>query len=281
VSVKRVSFPLTENAITKKTLGKLVYTVTNYVILNNGRDWAVARINKVEGRELFLGIKKVEIISLPANTAYVEDASLDVLNPSAMAKIVEEIGKETVIVKGKFEHISFVHKETSTPLIIFDVIPPKPPKLVKLAESALGTGRIRKPIKIVPRLVDLNKLARARKTRYVMFPCHTPTLKCGKNTLYLDQAPDLSKLGLNNITLIGCELSLRTFTTLYREQPTLIDICPKKIVAQQGVGEKCISRCCAIDKGYEREGNVTYVSWGATVGDVEEAILNLLNLNLE
>lgn len=281
VSVRRVSFPLTEDAITKKALGKPAYTASNYVVLNNGRDWAVAKIEKAEGQELFREIKEVKVISLPNNTAYVEDANVNVLNPSAMAKIAEEIGKETVIVRGKFEHVSFVHKETPTPLVVFDVAPPNPPKLVELVGLALGTGRIWKPVKIVPRLVNLNRLARARKTRCAMFPCYASGLKCGKNALYLDQAPDVSKLGVDSITLVGCELSLRTFTTLYGEEPAFIDICPKKKIAESDVGESCISRCCAIDEGFEREENAAYVPWGATVGEVEEAIIDLLGLDLE
>jgi hypothetical protein len=54
---------------------------------------------------------------------------------------------------------------------VFDVVPPNPPKLIELAERALGTGRICKPITIVPDILDLNELAQASVTTFTMFPC--------------------------------------------------------------------------------------------------------------
>lgn len=89
VGLKKVSFPLTKKQIIKKSIGKMVYTITNYLILTNGDNWAVTRVAKANGSGLFNRIKKVEIISLPKDTGYIEDSTVDVLNPSAMARIAE------------------------------------------------------------------------------------------------------------------------------------------------------------------------------------------------
>ena len=92
--------------------------------------------------------------------------------------------------------------------MVFDVVPPNPPKIVEMAEAALGTGRIRKPIRIIPKIVDVNELAQVRKTKYVMFPCYASSLaglEGGQNALYLDQRPSL-KVPVNEITLLGLEL---------------------------------------------------------------------------
>ncbi len=278
VSLRKVSFSLSEEEIIKKSSGKKAYAITNYMILTNGDEWAVTRIEKARGSGLFKRIETVEVVSLPQATVYVEDPTVDVLNPSVMAGIAEKEGKETLIVKGKFEHVSFIHNEKSEPLMVFDVVPPNPPKLVELAERALGTGRISKPIMIVPVILNMNKLAQANLTTFTMFPCYTPDLSSGKKALFLDQAPDISSIGVDNITLIGCDLSLRTFISLYGKEPKFIDMCPRKRGASEETANKYLSRCCVINEEYERRGDTACVSWGAKVSDVEEAILDLFDL---
>jgi hypothetical protein len=278
VSLRKVSFSLSEEEIIKRASGKMAYAITNYMILTNGDEWAVMRIEKARGPGLFKRIEKVEVVSLPEDTVYVEDPTVDVLNPSVMVGIAEKEGKETLIVKGKFEHVSFIHNEKSEPLKVFDVVPPNPPKLIELAERALGTGRICKPITIVPDILDLNELAQASVTTFTMFPCYTPGLSSGENALFLDQAPDISSIGVDNITLIGCDLSLRTFISHYGKEPKFIDMCPRKRSSSEEVVNKYLSRCCFIDEEYERRGDIACVSWGAKVSDVEEAILDLFDL---
>ena len=281
VALKKVPFPLTKRNIMAQASGKSAYTNTNYLILNNGQGWAVLKVDKTGEPGLFRKIQNVEIISLPEDTVYLENPEVDVQNASVMVRMAEEAGKDALIVKGKFEHISFVHKERTTPLVVFDVVPPSPPKIAELAEAALGTGRIKKPIRIVAKIVDLNEVAKRRATKYVMFPCYASTLISSSNdaehTLYLDQSPVL-KIPVSELTLIGCDLSMRTFGSLYGEKPEFVNICPKEMVRDTSV--RCLSRCCIIDEGHVIEGNAAYLSWGASVGEVEEAIIDLFGLEL-
>ena len=97
-----------------------------------------------------------------------------------MARLSERAGKKAVIVKGKFEHISFVYDEKPMPLMILEVVPPHTPKLTDLVEKALDTGRINKPIKAVPFILDLAKSAEASDNQIVMFPCLTEDSSSGK-----------------------------------------------------------------------------------------------------
>ncbi len=281
VSVKEVSFSLTRENILREASGKSAYTNTNYVVLNNGPDWAVVKVDKARGQELFRKIEKLEIISTPADTVFLENPEVDVQNPSVMVRMAEETGKNALVVKGKFEHVSFVHRERATPVVVFDVAPPYPPKIVELAEAALGTGRIRKAIRIVPKIVDLRELAQKRNTEYVMFPCYASGLASAgtpEKAFYLDRLPSL-KMHPKKVTLIGCELSMKIFISIYGEKPAFVDLCPKKMLGN--VSEACLCRCCLIDEGHRIEGNAAYVSWGASVGEVEEAIIDLFGLELD
>lgn len=272
---------MTEKNIMEEASQKTAYTSTNYMVLNNGPDWTVLKVAKSAEKGLFKRIERVEIVSLPQDTAYLEKPEVDVNNPSIMVRMAEQVGKDALVIKGKFEHISFVYQEKTTPLVVFDVVPPSPPKIVELVEAALSTGRIRKPIRLIPKIVDLNELARIINTRYVMFPCYAVSLaglEGGPNTLYLDHAQGL-QVSANEITLIGCELSLRIFTSLYGEKPAFIDHCPKKLL--HTVSEAALCRCCVVDEGHGIEGNAAYVPWGASVGEVEEAIIDLFRLELD
>ncbi|OGO40551.1 MAG: hypothetical protein A2147_02685 [Chloroflexi bacterium RBG_16_57_8] len=116
-----------------------------------------------------------------------------------------------------------------------------------------------------------------------MFPCYATSLVSGgegnEGALYLDQAPDLG-VAASEITLIGCEVSNRIFTSVYGVKPAeFIDMCPKNMI--RGTSQPCLSRCCMIDEGHRIEGSAAYVSWGASVGEVEEAIIDLFRLDVE
>lgn len=163
-------------------------------------------------------------------------------------------------------------------LKVFDVVPPNPPKLVELVEKALSIGRIGKPIKVVTDILDLNTLTQASKTPFTMFLCYTSELRSGENALFLDQAPDISSVDGDNITLIGCNLSLNIFSSLYGSEPAFINMCPKMRIAMEQTVYKCITRCCLVDEKHERIGDIAYVPWGAKISDVEEAILHLFDL---
>lgn len=95
---------------------------------------------------------------------------------------------------------------------------------------------------------------------------------------FLDRSPDISSIGVENITLVGCELTLRTFVSLYGGEPAFLDMCPKKRIRVKGETTRYLARCCMLDDGYKCSGGIAHVSWGATISHVEEAILDLFDL---
>lgn len=287
VCFKKVSFPLTKENMVKKSVGKTVFSHTSYIVLTNGRQWAVARIQNSKMREdhgrsyfsteMFKQIGSIEIISLPEDTGFVKDPTVNVNNPSLMAKVAEREGKETVVVHGKFEHISFISNEKTIPLIVFDFEPPNPSKLMDLVPRALDTGRIQKPIKIIPKILNLNKLAKTSGKPFAMFSCHAGDSNFGKNVLFLVGNPDISSIGIDNIVHVGCDASLRIFKSVYGKKPTFIDVCP--LHRKKKKGTKCIARCGKMaPRGHQRIGDTAYVNFDPSLCDVEEAIMDIFEI---
>jgi hypothetical protein len=279
VALINVSFSLSKENILKKSVGHILYYNTNYAVLTNGNERAVVKVYKSKNPGQFKKVESVEIVSLPDETGFVKDLTVNVNNPSLMAKIMEKQNKETVVVNGEFQHVSFVGKEKALPLTVYDFRPPDPPKLVQLVERALDAGRIEKPIKVDFDVFDLNKLAAESEKPFVMFPCYAEVSNSQKKVLYLVGNPNLSSIGIDNIVLIGCDLSLRIFKSTYRKTPAFINMCPlHRAEAVKKKGVKCIARCCKIGKGHLRIGDIAFVSYDPKLSDVEEAIIDLFEL---
>jgi len=276
VSVKRVSFPLTEEKIRENLLNKPAYKRTKFIALNKDEDWAVVGVRKPETKNLFSRIEEVEIISLPDSTKYLEDSEIDVLSPTRMAEKAQELGADTLIIKGMFEHVSFIHKEKLVPLTVLEVVPPEPPKLVELVKKALDSGKINKPVKIIPQIIDLRKMTEECKYQNIVYPCQASGLSSERDTFYLDQRPKFTDEQLQRISLIGCDLSLRIFKTIYGVEPEFFNFCPKKSVTDTKPEYPTITKCCKVKGGHERIWNTAIVPWGATLKEVEEALNNLL-----
>jgi hypothetical protein len=276
VSVKKVSFPLTKEEIRKNLVNKLIYKRTRFIALNNGDDWAVVSVQKPQVKNLFSRIQDIDIISLPASTKYLEDPEIDVLSPTRMAEKAQELGADTLIIKGMFEHVSFIHKEIPIPIMVLEVVPPEPPKLVELVKKALGSGKINKPVKIIPQIVDLRKMAEGCKYQNIVYPCQGSGLSSGRNTFFLDQRPKFTDEQLKRISLIGCDLSLRIFKIIYGIEPEFFNFCPKKRIIDMQPEQLALTKCCKIKEGHERIGNTAIVPWGATLSEVEDSLKDLL-----
>lgn len=50
-------------------------------------------------------------------------------------------------------------------------------------------------------------------------------------------------------------------------------MCPRKLAGD--IPEPCLIRCCQLEEGFNREGLVAEVPWGAEVDDVEAALRDL------
>lgn len=276
VGVRKVEFDLREEEIGKAAVGKLVYWKTRYLLLTNRVEWAVVKVRS-EGIGLFREVCQVDVIALPNDIEYVENSSLNVLSVSTMAQVASKTSKRAVIVKGAFDHMSFILGETAIVLNVYDVVPPKPSKLVDLTEKALARESIDRPIILMPKILDVHTLV-GPKDKIVMLPCHTSGVSLKRNNqtvLFLDEAPTLSRSEAKSVTLVGCDLSRKVFKSQYGVLPKFRNMCPKKWALKEGSDELSLCLCCLEDCDFKREGNLLVLPWGVTSKQVEAAIKSL------
>jgi hypothetical protein len=185
-----------------------------------------------------------------------------------MARVARSHPGKTVVVSGMFNHVSFLQEENLLDLFVVDVVPPSPSKLSVLVERAFSTGLVELPIVPHYQDIDLNELEKQVRTGGVMFPCRASGLESGRKVFFLDETPEL----YGDVTLIGCDLSRRIFHSIYRKEPSSIDMCPRNLAPMNG---KTLVKCCAVKEGFEINGDLASVPWGATVLDVVGAINSL------
>ncbi len=266
VAVKEVGFPLTKDEIDREIRGKKAYTRCDHYVLRNGEDLAIVQVTKEDGKELFRKIVAHKVLALPADIVFVRDGSIDVLNTPAMAQISIRHPGKTVVVEGLFNHISFVQPSEVLDLQVLDVVPPSPSKLSVLVERALTSGLVDLPVVPSYQEIDLNRLAEGVTTEGVLFPCQASGLRSERAIYYLDQVPAIER----EVTLVGCDLSGRIFSSLYRREVPRIDMCPQELAPKDG--RKRLVKCCKVRDGFQIKGDLAIVPWGATVQEVADAI---------
>ena len=270
VSVREVDFPLTEGSIAENMSDWKAYARCEFLVLINGDGRAVLRVRKEDGIGLFKKVTDYDILSLPAETDYVHDETIDVLNIPSLARIQSEHPGKGVVIEGMFSHIVFIRDLEPMILEVIDNVPPTPSKLGVLVRKALDSDFIDLPIIVHEKVIDMASKVSDVRTEGVMFPCKVSGLKADIPTYYLDGSPELK----HEVTLIGCNLSKRIFESLYRKDVPFINVCPADNISGKG---KTIVKCCKIKEGHKIEGNVAKVPWGVTVPEIVDAINDLFS----
>jgi hypothetical protein len=276
VSVRNVDFDLTEDSIRGFLSGKRGYIRTRFYVFNCRDEWAVAEVEKTEENSVLKGIKSVRVLSLPEETAFVDDPSLEVLSASVMGALQRKVGAKCVVVRGRSEHISFFLEEAPKTLTIFDVVPPCPSKLISMVDSVLESDLQDVCVSYSVVEADLNGIAATLTKGSVMFPCRASGLKSSLRTHYLDETRDLSEDELHEVTLIGCSLSARIFKAVYGREPKLLNMCPKDLARARGISGPVLVKCCRVKEGFALEGQIAMVPWGARASDVAAALRAIL-----
>lgn len=272
---RRVSYQpydgaMAEPAIRAHLLAREVYRRTDVVILHKEeREWAVAAIQRAESDSLFTRVDAVEVLALPDECVFIESPETDPANRSALAKAAREHGvgsTQTAIVLGAFDHINLIHRPDPLVLRVVEVTPPNPPKLYALAEHVLSYADL-PPICLELERIDLRELCSRVQPEAYLVPCRSGGLNdLGAPVHYLDERPAVRRPW----TLIGCERSLQFHRHYYGDEPPRVEMCPRVIAGARS--EPTLLKCCLLEFGIERDGNIVAVPWGADLTLIEQAL---------
>jgi hypothetical protein len=271
VSIRKVDFKLDYPTIREQLMDSRIYKGTDFLILNNGAEYSIVRVGKTPRRGLFWLVTSVEMVSEPKDTVFESHSDVDVLNKNSMVVESQKHPGKTVVVKGKFEHVSFIIPEPVVELTVLEVIPPEPPKAIELTRELLKFRSFSKPILLNPVIVDIYRIIKADKQKTYLLPCHASETIEHENVEYLDEFPELKLDKEKKITLVGCDLSLRIFKDVYDFEPEFINICPAKLAEDLPKDKPILIKCCSAKK-FEQKGNLYFVPWGATYDDINKAL---------
>lgn len=281
VGVQDVKFELTEQNLKKHFLGRKSYTRTMFYAVTNSDDWSVVQVSKKSTKALFQLIESVKIVSLPERTRFVNESELEVLDMGNLLTVQSRHPGKLVLIKGRFEHISFVDVKLPARIKIVDIVPPRPSKLEFLIRSLVKANP--SLLDLCVELVDIAELANDERGGVLVLPCRASYEGMdeepgSRERFYLDQAPELTEKQVKSAVLIGCPLSARIFEELYGSKPRLSNICARETVEMMEDSPPTIARCCKVKEGVEVDGRMIVVPWGANICEVAEALRIALSL---
>jgi hypothetical protein len=278
VSVHHVDYELSHDIIKKELVDQKIYKGTNSLILHNQQNntWAIVEISKTPKSGLFWLITDIKLVATPEDTVFLVVPDVDVLNRNMMAKVSQAHPGKVVIVKGAFEHVSFMTPEPARDLLILEVIPPQPPKLTTLVDNLIKIESFSMPFNITEKIIDIGTLLGECLSKTIMLPCNASGLKTDKKILYLDEAPEIAPEEKDDITLAGCELSMKIFKSIYKFKPNFINICPVNLAEELTDKNIVLVKCCKT-KSFERQGNLFMVPWGATYDDIRNCLKRIVD----
>jgi hypothetical protein len=272
VSVQPYSGPMTEEAITDLLMSREAYRRTDFIVLHNEeQQYAVVAITRAESEPLFSQITSVEVLALPDSGMFVERPDVDPANRSALAQAAHELGvgpRGTLILKGMYDHVNFIHHPDPLVVRVVEVAPPEPPKLYGLAKQVLSYADL-PPIRLQLERIEVRVLAESVHPPTYLVPCRSGGLDDLPAPVYfLDEHPERQ-----NWTMIGCERSLQFHRHFYGDEPPRVEMCPRRIVGQRG--EPTLLKCCFLETHIEKDDQMMVVPWGTDLAMVEAALRKL------
>jgi hypothetical protein len=278
----QVDGPITEEGILHRVVGERAYKLTEFYCVTNGEDWAVVSVKKGPGARLLVPIEDVEVLSLPGETVYVEDPSVDTTNPTAMYGVSRTFGDhvKAVVVQGEFNHMSFVVRDGSEVCIrVLDVVPPYPSKVAALASRGLACRPM--PVVLDEETIDLRELSEGiDPMAKVLFPCRASGLEVDREVEYLDETPDIGPD--EHVVLVGCSLSERIFHERYGRRPNdVVTMCPIELVQARDDDRWTLVKCCKEKGPFGIHGKVVAIPWSASKGDAAAALEEMFDRVIE
>ena len=254
-------------------LGREAYRRTHYIVVRNGPEVGFVNVTKASDEPLFSPIVVAELLASPSETAFVEDPEVDLGVPSQLAAAAIRLapGMRCVVVKGRYEHVSFILDPKPLKVQVVEIVPPEPAKLLDQARNVLAVAEDLPPIELVPALFDIGELARLTPASHYVFPCRSSGIDAGAAEVsFLDERPARA-----DWVLVGPERSEQIHRWFYGDAPkAVVDICPRNL-SHEMTG-LVLTKCSLLEETIERDGdNVVVVPWGASLKHVHDALAML------
>lgn len=271
VALTSVECDLDEESLRRHFIGREAYRRTRFIVIRNGPQTAVIAVQKASEDPLFSPITGLQLLVGPADCVYLEDPEVDTAIPTALAQAATSGApdKRGVVVEGRYGHVSFILHPSPLRVTVREVTPPYPAKLLDQVRRVLALAEHLPPIELVPDIVELDALARSRRSKSYLLPCRGGGVAVeGATTDYLDEHPDRREW-----TLIGCERSQQIHEWFYGERAPQVDICPRKRTGGTGA---LLAKCCLLESHIEIDDGRVIVPWGASLAQIFEALTTLV-----
>lgn len=274
VSPTHVDVPLRETDLRSQFIGREAYRRTEFIVARRGDDLALLRVTKVSEEPLFSPITDVELLAGPGECVYVEEPEADTGNPTQLARVAASRASRArcVVVKGRYEHVSFILDPAPIVVRVAEVVPPYPAKLVDQVLRVLDVSEDLPPVEVRPEVTDLVSLAGKRPAGRYLYPCRgSGAAPEGTEVAYLDERPPR-----DDWVLVGCERSREIHRCFYGDEAPSIEMCPRELTSPSQV--PTLTKCCMLEFGVRQEGDVVVVPWGASLEEVREGLRELLRV---
>lgn len=288
VSVTRVDGLLDLDSLRTHFIGRRAYFKTRYAVVhgrsgaNTGQvsGTAIVRIHteapptappatppgqSEEG--LFMPIMDVTMLASADDTVVVEDPEIDTGVPSELARAARDQapGARAVVVHGRYEHVSFIINPEPTQILVREVVPPRPAKLVDQAARIIAVREDLPPIELIPDLVDLRDVAQAHPADHYLLPCRgsgfdTPDA----DVQFLDEHPPEG-----DWLMLGCTRSQQIHGEFYDRDAPQVSFCPRE---RPPADRLTLTKCCLQDDEIVSSDGVVSVPWGSSLERVGEAL---------
>jgi hypothetical protein len=277
VSVATIEGPLDEATMRAHFIGREAYRRTRFIVVRCAERTAVIRVVKASEEPLFSPIVDLEVLAGPEHCALVLAPDVDTAVPTQLARAARELAPaaRSVVVQGRYQHVSFILEPNPLPVRVVEVVPPEPPKLLDQAQRVLEVAEDLPPIELRPQLFDLRALARSAPARDYLFPCRgSGVLAEGAEVAYLDEHP-----APRDWTLVGCTRSRQIHAWFYGWDPNGVDMCPRRLATAPASGPSdtvdTITKCCLLEGRISRTGRTVTVPWGSSLAEVREGLRRL------
>jgi hypothetical protein len=252
-------------------LGRDAYRRTRFVVVRAPAGTALLRVERASDTELFSPITAVELLAGPQDCAYLVEPEADTGIASELARVAlaRAPGARAVAVQGRYAHVNVIVDPRPLRVVVREVVPPEPAKLLDQARRVLAVAEELPPIELVGELTDLAALAAERPSAHYLLPCRGSGGEVpGAAVSYLDEHPVRAEW-----TLLGCARSRQIHRHFYGADPPTVDFCPKRTPAVPG--ERLLTKCCLQEEHLDSGPGWVSVPWGSSLEHVRSALRTL------